>query len=64
MILKTLIFIFSTRRFSYADPLFLIVAVQIGGWRGYLLAVFLMSLGWFIGGLAKTWRDRNRALKL
>ncbi len=64
MILKTLIFIFSTRRFSYADPIFLIAAVQIGGWQGYVLAVFLMVLGWFIGGLAKAWRDHNRGMKL
>jgi hypothetical protein len=64
MILKILIYIFQTRRFSYADPLFLIVGVQIGGWQGYVLAVFLMGLGWFIGGLAKAWRDHNRGMKL
>lgn len=64
MIIKTLVYIFSTRRFSYADPLFIVVAVQIGGWRGYVLLVFLMTLGWFVGGVAKAWRDHNRGMKL
>jgi hypothetical protein len=64
MILKILIYIFQTRRFTYADLFFLVLAVYVGGWWGAPLLVFLMLLGCFIGGLSKAWRDHNRGMKL
>lgn len=54
---KALVWLFYRNRFTYGDLLVFFLALVVGGWAGFAVIAFGFSLGAYIGGVAKAWRD-------